>query len=366
MALKSKKVIQTHTIRPAGGTWHVNIDADVLCYRVAWACQKTKYRLKSGKEVIREDSTRAKVLGSEYKQWDDSQLSEAGLKVQKKVTTDELDAVKYSVNHMIQEVINSCNAGSWTLYLTGSGNYRAEIATRRKYKAGRSERPVLYKFIRDYMVDELGALMIEGMEADDALSIASWDELRRIRKSEGCSPEEACRKSKVILASIDKDLKQVPGWFYNISWMGEYPPMLVLPFGHLYWIDGPKGGKADFSGLMGLYFQMLIGDTVDAIPGCDGVGPSKAYNILKDCTTEGELYEAVLDTYREKMGDVVSYIHWTDLVDPDIPITKCESTPWAKPVEVTVEEYLQEQANLLFMLRKRPVGGEVKLWKAPK
>jgi len=44
-------------------------------------------------------------------------------------------------------------------------------------------------------------------------------------------------------------------------------------------------------------FRILTGDRVDNIEGIRGIGPVKADKILKDCTTERELYEACIKAY---------------------------------------------------------------------
>jgi 5'-3' exonuclease len=49
--------------------------------------------------------------------------------------------------------------------------------------------------------------------------------------------------------------------------------------------------------LYSFYKQILTGDRVDNIEGIRGIGPVKADKILKDCTTEKDLYEACIKAY---------------------------------------------------------------------
>lgn len=366
MSLKSKRVIICNDIKVKEDTgWHVNIDADPIVYRVAWACQKTVYELKGPDGVINSSNTKVRALGDDYKGWTDAQLEEAGLSLEKSATTDQWDAVVNSIHQQINQIIHACQAESYDLFLTGKGNYRADIATRRKYKAGRSEKPLLYSAIREYMVETLGATVYSGYEADDALSAASWTELRRIKKTGIKGLDKQVKESRVILASIDKDLRQVPGWYYNPMWGAERKPEMVTKMGYLSLTKG-KTPKLEFAGLKGFYAQMLLGDSVDAIPGVDGIGPVGAYELLDDCTNEEELYTAVLEAATMSMGRKVEYFHWSDMEDPDVAMTKQIPKLGAEKMTISIEDYLKEQANLLYMLRKLPKKGKSpKLWKCP-
>ena len=49
--------------------------------------------------------------------------------------------------------------------------------------------------------------------------------------------------------------------------------------------------------MLNFYMQLLTGDSTDNIPGLKGVGPKTAEKVLANCTTEEELYAAVLICY---------------------------------------------------------------------
>jgi hypothetical protein len=49
----------------------------------------------------------------------------------------------------------------------------------------------------------------------------------------------------------------------------------------------------EFEGLKRFYTQLLTGDSTDNVKGAAGIGKVKAERILRDCTTEQEMYEAV-------------------------------------------------------------------------
>ena len=177
-------------------------------------------------------------------------------------------------------------------FLTGSNNYRKEIAVTAPYKGNRvQERPVHYQLVRDYLTSAWGCEVIDGQEADDAIGIAAY--------SYGDDDEA------YIIMTIDKDLDMIRGWHYNFT-------------------KDIKYFVQEDDTMRTFYTQVLTGDRVDNIPGLKGIGPKKAEKILKDCSSEKDMYAAVLEAYDNN------------------------------------EEYLTEQALLLW-IRRRP--GE--LWKPP-
>lgn len=128
-------------------------------------------------------------------------------------------------------IMNAVRADGAELYVTGDGNYRDSLGCDTyPYKGHRpSKKPKHYDAIKRYAIEELGAHLIEGEEADDRLSIA------------------ACQWGHGI-ATLDKDLYCVPGWHYNWS-----KGLLVNV--------SPEDADRFF------YTQLLTGDPTDNIPG---------------------------------------------------------------------------------------------------
>jgi hypothetical protein len=177
-------------------------------------------------------------------------------------------------------------------FLTGSNNYRKEIAVTAPYKGNRvQERPVHYQLVRDYLTSAWGCEVIDGQEADDAIGIAAY--------SYGDDDEA------YIIMTIDKDLDMIRGWHYNFT-------------------KDIKYFVQEDDTMRTFYTQVLTGDRVDNIPGLKGIGPKKAEKILKDCSSEKDMYAAVLKAYDNN------------------------------------EEYLWEQAKLLWIRRK-----ENQMWQPP-
>lgn len=142
------------------------------------------------------------------------------------------DPVEYalkSTRSACSTIMHDVGASRLHIYLTGAGNYREAVYD--KYKANRkdTDKPRHYKAIKKYMLDTLGAILIEGEEADDALGYMA------VSKGHG-------------IATLDKDLDGVPGLHYN--WKKK----------SAYYVS-PEDADRFF------YTQMLTGDSTDNIPG---------------------------------------------------------------------------------------------------
>lgn len=189
----------------------------------------------------------------------------------------------------LQQLCLEAKADSYQIYLTGKNNFRYSIYP--LYKANRKdiEKPFHHNNIKVHLIGQYHAHVVDGMEADDALSIAQ------------CQALDRCEET--IICTRDKDLRMVPGWHY--SWeIGQQPswgPCYVVDPGYLCLSQG-KAKKLNGTGLMWFYAQMLTGDRVDNIPGLPGVGPVKAYNLLQGAETDKEALDIVYDQYHCKYG----------------------------------------------------------------
>lgn len=200
----------THSDRPTLAI----IDADIICYRVGFAS-----------EDVSEEVCLARVT------------------------------------HLVNEIVyQDLQCDDYKAYITGKGNYRNELAVTEPYKGNRKDakRPVHYQAIRTHL-QRLGAELVEGSEADDAVATEAT-------------------KTGGWIVSIDKDLDQVAGWHYNFVKHEEYY-------------------VTEEMGLRNLFTQVLTGDRTDNIIGLKGIGPKKAEKLLQDCKTEREYYDACLKAY---------------------------------------------------------------------
>lgn len=153
---------------------------------------------------------------------------------------------------------------TWELHLTGWNNFRNKVATTLPYKGNRkSEKPVHYKLLREYLVDSWGATVSDGIEADDTLAIRATE-----------LGEDS------VIVTLDKDLDQVVGWHYNFVKKIKY------------YIKKDEG-------LLNFYKQFLTGDKVDNIVGVRGIGPAKADSILRN-KTEKQMWNIVVEHLGEE------------------------------------------------------------------
>jgi hypothetical protein len=118
---------------------------------------------------------------------------------------------------------------------------------------------------------------------------------------------------QTVICSRDKDLRMCPLLHY--SWecgnQRALGPTYTDDIGHLEEIitkkTDEKTGKVKIDkkilgyGKSFFYYQMLVGDSADNIPGLPKWGHVKAYELLKDLKTERGLFKAVQKAYIETM-----------------------------------------------------------------
>lgn len=174
-------------------------------------------------------------------------------------------------DELIEEILSATtfDGECFEVFLTGSGNFRYDIED--TYKANRSdkERPVHLGAIRDHLVENWGAVVSSGEEADDLIAIRATE----------LGPN-------AVIASVDKDFLQVPCKHYNTR---------------------TKETKevTEEEGLKFFYSQILTGDRADNVIGLYRVGPVKAEKILSECHSERDMFETCVEAYD---GDIEKVI----------------------------------------------------------
>lgn len=195
------------------------------------------------------------------------------------------------------------------MYITTGKNFRDEIAVTKPYKGNRKKaKPYHYLNLTAYIKNKYEYREAIGIEADDLLSLDQTEE--------------------TVICSRDKDLLMVPGWQYGWECGAQKERHLhyVTPEGKL-WMDK---GKLRGEGLSFFYAQLLMGDSVDNIPGCPGIGPKKAFDLLHQLPTR-HMWPVIQETYHSKGLE---------------------------------DEHILEQGRLLWMTREL-VDGEPVLWQLP-
>ena len=298
------------------------VDADTILYQAALSLQEdyiTATHVDTGwcKDFknVSEFRGRKKThdggwIGEQNaKRADDNQIVASSFAIEEKSRVINEDFVAMGrVNFKIKDIIAATGCKAIKLLIGGDENFRYELAQTRPYKENRGAKPLRYAEVREWMVgkftdfvpkEDAGegditvpvALEIaDGEEADDAAGCYGYEDyLHHLNTG----------LHLYILCYIDKDLKMIPGLAYNYN---------------------PKIGTVNevheisvFDAAKSFCIQLLIGDSVDTIPGLPnlspeiqekyglrksrGVGLTSAEGVLKDCDTVKCLFERVVECY---------------------------------------------------------------------
>lgn len=194
----------------------------------------------------------------------------------------------------IEIITKAAGCKEYVFYFSDGGNFRFDIAKQQKYKGNRDgfEKPYHWKTVDSYIKDNYDYISVVGREADDALA------------------ERQRRDKNTIICTRDKDLLITPGWHYRWSCgerQKEVPP---------HYVDEDTAWQ-------NFFFQMLIGDNTDNIPGCGekeevmwggelkmrrkGVGKKAAIKLLQDVKDKWTLYHIVRMEYFKRFD-----VDWKD------------------------------------------------------
>ena len=169
---------------------------------------------------------------------------------------------------------SGCN--TWNMFLSDpNDDWRrrfSELVGLKPYKCSRDGRskPLYWKEIWQEATTKYDArVATDGDEADDTCSrimYNAWDN----GDIHG-----------VMVAHIDKDLDQIPGWHYN-------------------WDHNKTYFLTREQAIRNFYVQVLAGDRTDDVDGLKGIGVPKAQKILKDVPNEPvPLLEACIKAYTD-------------------------------------------------------------------
>ena len=151
----------------------------------------------------------------------------------------------HNVKLLVEGIFAETGADNYTIYLSPTDKSNFRYALNPEYKANRKdmEKPFHYEAIRSYLIRQYGAVVCDGIEADDAMGIAQ------------------CTQRDTIICSIDKDMQMIPGYHYNF-------------------VTKERTVVSDVDGWFNFHRQILTGDRTDNVDGLHGIGPAKAERIL--------------------------------------------------------------------------------------
>ncbi len=226
------------------------IDGDVVAYRAACAAENRYY-----KDVN---------TGIKYSRKKDASDPAALEFIRKPL--DELIAMEtvhssiYCIVNDIKKILKHKAHMEYKVFLSGDSNFRAHICE--SYKSSRKVRgrPPLIGFVREFIIKQYDTNVSEDEEADDMLG------------------KMQCHKT--IIASIDKDLDMIPGQHYNMKTRSVYTVTSYMAFKNFC-------------------TQVLMGDSVDDIPGLPRIGIARANKMLEGIDNPIQLWDTVEKAYEK-------------------------------------------------------------------
>jgi 5'-3' exonuclease len=189
----------------------------------------------------------------------------------------EKDAAKEHLLKQIEWVVESTFA---TDYIMGVGdpegtNFRAMMYSEYKRSSSRinsvKKRPEWFGELKTLLIAQPNVVVSIGCETDDLIRM--W----ATQAVEAGDP--------FVVSSIDKDLDCIPGKHYDPRTRELYE-VSEDAANSFYWQ------------------QILMGDSVDNIPGVPGIGPVKAKKLLAGFNTNEERRECVQEIYRGVYKDL--------------------------------------------------------------
>jgi len=155
-------------------------------------------------------------------------------------------------------------------------NFRKKIHPEYKLQKARAtsnkKRAPYIDELRFWAVDVFDAHYCQGYEADDAIGV--W--------------ATKLGEDNYVVVTVDKDLDMIPGYHLD--------PKTEVNAKRRWHVNEEQ---ADIF----FWKQMLTGDSIDNIPGIEGIGPIKAGKILSGLTTPQEHKEVVVSKYGLKYGN---------------------------------------------------------------
>lgn len=197
-------------------------------------------------------------------------LQEKQLKGELDVFIKEEPAIHYT-KEWLQDIFSKISDPIIFCFSGKSFNtFRHNIAFEREYKSNRKKDYTEYPnklqdmmMAASYIIENYTSLIYEDLEADDIVSFLQ-------------DPDNT------YIISKDKDLKQVPGWHYNFS----------------------TNNISEITNEMAIYnlcYQLIVGDTTDAIVGLKGKGEKFAIDFLSKLSPKQYINET-LKLYQKEFG----------------------------------------------------------------
>lgn len=305
---------------------HLVIDADPIVYRAGFSAESHHYHVVAEDEegqIVeayfepKEVGKKWVTAGSQMKTWlTNKTLLDKSMVVKAEPVEHALHLVKQEIGSIIGAAQRKYYLpDKVTIVLSGPDNFREKLATLRPYKGNRdpAHKPYHYQSIRNFLTSQYSARVVSGREADDECSIIGWDAYER---------EELC-----VIASIDKDLDQIPGTHYDYRRKVFYDVTV-------------------YTGERWFWTQVLQGDVTDNIAGCYKIGEERAENIIQD----------IINTAHDEIWPTPQEF-WARIIEEYSLSQARHGCPYT---DKDYREVAIENAQLVYMQRK-----PLELWQPP-
>jgi 5'-3' exonuclease len=172
----------------------------------------------------------------------------------------DFDEAWYNVEKALSRLFDKFGTEDHVAALTAGRNFRYDVDPTYKGNRAETRKPLCFARVREELAIQYNVVSFDGIEADDILGIF------------------ATRDPNAIVWSLDKDLQTVPCTLY----------------------DGKSVRKIDrYEADKFFFYQVLVGDTADGYPGCPGVGPKKAEEVLSRAQDERSKADVEFARYGE-------------------------------------------------------------------
>lgn len=309
------------------------VDFDKYLYTAAKSLEVTTVIVtnnKTGESHEFENVSTHWGLGKEVKGWCGVYARLFGVKTTKADWTVEpkvelrddivnhIDEGLKQIAYSVGAIKNLGLADNYLLCIGGENNFRYDVATTVPYKGERPDKPLMYQELREAFIAQYKRRVhiAENMEADDSLAIFATESQKEYLKT---------GKYKYLLAYVDKDINQVWGPHITpdkkeegIQWIERFD---AAKFFAEQMLKGDKGTD-NIIGLKDCGDATREKYNLGKRKGC---GEKSAQTILRGADTITELFQRVVDAYKDYHGEC-----------------------W--------KEYINENFRLLWMLRRPEIG----------
>lgn len=288
----------------------VVIDADWLAYMVACALEKKSVKVYDENDVF------VKEYKNKTKFKEDTRNYNANFRIEdsQSLPASYKNNMAFLIRNQIKGFLAATNCQNYLLALGGSTNFRNDLKLPCQYKGSRKDviKPLALYEVRDYLKNNFNCVISEDEEADDIISKYQFMSFKD-------------RSRRIVACTLDKDARGTPGYLYNPN-----ESKLVFIEGLGFVERNPKesaSGKKSYKfygeGRKWFYSQLLTGDKADDYYPCDVYkqitnNPSKSpiitdlkcFNLLKDCTSDKECWQAIVSVYRGWYENTLAWKDW--------------------------------------------------------